>query len=121
MTDLESQPEALYYQAQAFEQLKRWPSALQNYTRIHFFFPLYPEGDSVEQRLAQLGEQNPGLLVDIPQEWRIDPDRKPFRWQTLPRDFERPGTARQVGPIVQQDCSISILAGDVVVRIEKIL
>ncbi len=71
MTDLESQPEALYYQAQAFEQLKRWPSALQNYTRIHFFFPLYPEGDSVEQRLAQLSEQNPGLLVDIPQEWRI--------------------------------------------------
>jgi len=71
MADLESQPEALYYQAQAFEQLKQWPAALQNYTRIHFFFPLYPEGDSVDQRLAQLGEQNPGLIVDVPQEWRM--------------------------------------------------
>lgn len=71
ITDLESQPEPLYYQAQAFEQQKRWSSALQNYTRIHFFFPLYAEADSVDKRLAQLGEQNPGLLVDVPQEWRM--------------------------------------------------
>jgi soluble lytic murein transglycosylase len=69
--ELDSNPEALSYQAQAFEQLKRWPSALNNYNRIHYFFPLYPDADSVDQKLARLSEENASQTFAVPREWRI--------------------------------------------------
>ena len=92
MTDLDSNPEALYFQAQAFEQLKRWTAAHKNYTRIHFFYPLYPEVDFVDQRLAQLIEENPGLTVDVPQEWRMTRIETLFaakRYRDTLKDLER--------------------------------
>ena len=71
MTDLESNPEALYYQAQAFELVEQRRSSLNNYQRIHFLFPLYPEAESVDLKLARLSQKDTSLVFEVPREWRI--------------------------------------------------
>ncbi|MFN8006058.1 MAG: transglycosylase SLT domain-containing protein [Terriglobia bacterium] len=71
MADLESNPEALYYQAQALDQIGQPQSALRNYSRLHFLYPFYPEAESVAAKRARLLQEEANLTEQVPKEWRI--------------------------------------------------
>lgn len=64
---LESNPEALFYQAQAHELLVDPSKALPIYQRLYYQFPLYANAATVAQRLSALG----GTDLEVPKDWRI--------------------------------------------------
>ena len=64
---LESNPDALFYRAQAHELLNEASKALPIYQRLHYEFPLYAKAAVVEQSLTTLG----GADQEVPREWRI--------------------------------------------------
>jgi soluble lytic murein transglycosylase len=63
---LESNPEALFYQAQAHELLGDPSKALPIYQRLYYQFPLYANADAVAQKLSALG----GTDLEVPKDWR---------------------------------------------------
>jgi len=74
MTSLESNPDALFYQAQAYELLGDGSKALPIYRRLHYQFPLYTNDAAVSQSLSILG----GPDLEVPKEWRIGRIEKLF-------------------------------------------
>jgi soluble lytic murein transglycosylase len=64
---LESNPDALFYRAQAHELLNEPSKALPIYQRLHYEFPLYSKAAVVEQSLTTLE----GADQQLPKEWRI--------------------------------------------------
>jgi len=64
---LESNPDALFYQAQAHDLLGEASQAVPLYQRLHYQFPLYSNAAAVAQRL--LAPRSTDL--DIPKDWRI--------------------------------------------------
>lgn len=68
VSSLEDQPEALFYQAQAFELLEEISKAVPIYQRLHYQFPLYSNAVAVARRLSALGQQA-GAGSAVPSEW----------------------------------------------------
>ena len=66
MASLESNPDALFSQAQAHELLGDPSKARSIYQRLHYQFPLYVNAAAVVQNLSILG----GTDFDVPKEWR---------------------------------------------------
>lgn len=71
VTDLETNPEPLYYRAQALELLGDLAGAVANYQRLHYEFPLYGQASSVSASLTSLLKAHPELDVEIRKERRI--------------------------------------------------
>jgi len=71
---LESNPDALFYQAQAHELLGEASKALPIYQRLHYQFPLNANAAAVAQSLSALG----GTDAEVPKEWRTGRIEKLF-------------------------------------------
>ena len=74
VASLESNPEALFYQAQSHELLGDASKALPTYQRLHYQFPLYANAAAVAQSLSTLG----GTDLEVPKEWRTGRIEKLF-------------------------------------------
>ena len=66
LAGLESNPDALFYQAHAYEHLGDAPKALPIYQRLYYQFPLYANATAVAQSLSTLG----GTDLEVTKEWR---------------------------------------------------
>lgn len=64
---LESNPDALFYQAHAYEHLGDAVKALPIYQKLHYQFPLYANAALVAQSLSTLG----GADLEVTKDWRI--------------------------------------------------
>jgi len=67
VTGLDSNPDALYYEAQAQELLGDTPKAVSNYRKLHYQYPLYANAAAVARNLAALG----GDDAEIRTPWRV--------------------------------------------------
>src|SRR5262245_34260740 len=74
MPSLESNPDALFYQARAYELLGDGTKALPIYRRLHYQFPVYANAAAVSHSLSNLG----GTDLEVPKEWRVTRIEKLF-------------------------------------------
>jgi soluble lytic murein transglycosylase len=68
--NLEANPEALFYQAQANELLGDVAKALPAYQRLHYQFPLYAKSVVVAEKLSTLLTLETAFKIDVPKEWK---------------------------------------------------
>ncbi len=78
VTGLETNPEALLYQAQALEFLGELAKAVARYQKLHYDFPLYSEASSVSENLARLLKARPELGGPVAKERRMSRLEKLF-------------------------------------------
>lgn len=71
-------PDALFYAGTAQEALGQFQTAMENYKRIYYLFPLFAKGWIVSQRIAELSSSNPSLIGAVSEEWRITRIEKLF-------------------------------------------
>jgi soluble lytic murein transglycosylase len=76
--NLEDNPEALFYKAQAYELLGDGAKALSIYQRLHYLFPLYSNGTLVFQKLSQLLSSGMTISSEPTKEWKISRIEKLF-------------------------------------------
>lgn len=74
MASLESNPDALFSQAQAHELLGDASKALPIYQKLYYQFPLHANAAAVAQNLSTLG----GTELEVPKEWRTGRIEKLF-------------------------------------------
>jgi soluble lytic murein transglycosylase len=67
VAELDSNPDALYYEAQAHELLGNAPKAVSTYRKLHYQFPLYASAAAVARNLIALGSGD----ANIPTSWRV--------------------------------------------------
>jgi len=66
LAGLESNPDALFYQAHAYEHLGETTKALPIYRKLYYQFPLYANAALVAESLSTLG----GADLEVTKEWR---------------------------------------------------
>jgi soluble lytic murein transglycosylase len=69
---LDTKPEALFYQAQAYELTGDVANALPTYQRLHYQFPLYAHSAVVAERLSTLLPTQAASKTDVSKEWKTD-------------------------------------------------
>ncbi len=67
---LDTKPEALFYQAQAYELTGDVANALPTYQRLHYQFPLYAHSAVVAERLSTLLPIQAAFKTDVSKEWK---------------------------------------------------
>jgi soluble lytic murein transglycosylase len=75
---LEGNPEALFYQAQAYELMGDTANALAIYQRLHYHFPMHSDATVVAQRLSDLVASQFGSSFDVSKEWKTTRIEKLF-------------------------------------------
>jgi soluble lytic murein transglycosylase len=63
-------PDALFYAAAAQEASGQFQTAMENYKRVYYLFPLFAKVWAVSQRINELSSNNPSLVGTVSMDWR---------------------------------------------------
>ncbi len=71
LSNLEENPEALFYQAEAYHLLEQDHQAVSVFQKLYYFFPLYEKTPEAEKDLLVILRTQTDIKFDIPVDWRI--------------------------------------------------
>ncbi len=69
--NIATNPDALFYRGGALEIMGQTAEAVENYQKLHFFFPLYDRNSVVAQKLSTLIQKDETLRREPPDEWKV--------------------------------------------------